>query len=153
MQSILTWIVHLQEKALAEAESRPLPPSHTSNDVRALRMSDFIHAHEQVWSMSKEFCMVRLFWYNPVYNHIKGFSAFPLKISAFIRKKYSAYDLDKKVFSSFLDTYLKFETLLCWHYAVLSGRFAWVFPQIPVIWTSLFSGMISMETVGQGRKH
>ncbi|GJN07900.1 hypothetical protein PR202_ga25773 [Eleusine coracana subsp. coracana] len=37
-----------KEKALAEAESRPLPPSHSSNDVRALRMSDFIHAHEQV---------------------------------------------------------------------------------------------------------
>ncbi|KAK3147265.1 hypothetical protein QOZ80_3BG0280260 [Eleusine coracana subsp. coracana] len=39
-----------KEKALAEAESRPLPPSHSSNDVRALRMSDFIHAHEQVYT-------------------------------------------------------------------------------------------------------
>ncbi|TVU47078.1 hypothetical protein EJB05_06658, partial [Eragrostis curvula] len=37
-----------KEKALAEAENRPLPPSHSSNDVRALRMSDFTHAHEQV---------------------------------------------------------------------------------------------------------
>ncbi|KAL6648178.1 hypothetical protein ACP70R_012402 [Stipagrostis hirtigluma subsp. patula] len=37
-----------KERALAEAENRPLPPSHSSNDVRALRISDFIHAHEQV---------------------------------------------------------------------------------------------------------
>ncbi|CAN6320024.1 unnamed protein product [Urochloa humidicola] len=37
-----------KEKAAAEAENRPLPPSHSSNDVRALRISDFIHAHEQV---------------------------------------------------------------------------------------------------------
>ncbi|AQL06725.1 AAA-type ATPase family protein [Zea mays] len=37
-----------KERASAEAENRSLPPSHTSNDVRALRTSDFIHAHEQV---------------------------------------------------------------------------------------------------------
>ncbi|KAJ1297172.1 hypothetical protein BS78_01G357300 [Paspalum vaginatum] len=37
-----------KERASAEAENRPLPPSHSSNDVRALRISDFIHAHEQV---------------------------------------------------------------------------------------------------------
>uniref|UniRef100_A0A453I426 Uncharacterized protein n=1 Tax=Aegilops tauschii subsp. strangulata TaxID=200361 RepID=A0A453I426_AEGTS len=38
---------HLQERALAEAENRPLPQSCSSNDVRALRISDFKHAHEQ----------------------------------------------------------------------------------------------------------
>uniref|UniRef100_A0A0D9Z767 AAA+ ATPase domain-containing protein n=1 Tax=Oryza glumipatula TaxID=40148 RepID=A0A0D9Z767_9ORYZ len=37
-----------KEKALAEAENRPLPQSFSSNDVRALRLSDFKHAHEQV---------------------------------------------------------------------------------------------------------
>ncbi|CAL4914346.1 unnamed protein product [Urochloa decumbens] len=37
-----------KEKAAAEAENRPLPPSHSSNDVRALRISDFKDAHEQV---------------------------------------------------------------------------------------------------------
>lgn len=37
-----------KERASAEAENRSLPQSHTSNDVRALRISDFIHAHEQV---------------------------------------------------------------------------------------------------------
>uniref|UniRef100_A0A0A9GWM1 AAA ATPase AAA+ lid domain-containing protein n=1 Tax=Arundo donax TaxID=35708 RepID=A0A0A9GWM1_ARUDO len=37
-----------KERALAEAQNRPLPPSHSSNDVRALKMSDFMHAHEQV---------------------------------------------------------------------------------------------------------
>ncbi|KAM0919700.1 hypothetical protein ACQ4PT_008007 [Festuca glaucescens] len=37
-----------KEKALAEAEKRPLPQSCSSNDVRALRISDFKHAHEQV---------------------------------------------------------------------------------------------------------
>ncbi|KAL6902168.1 hypothetical protein ACP4OV_005044 [Aristida adscensionis] len=37
-----------KERALAEAENRPLPPPHSSNDVRTLRLSDFIHAHEQV---------------------------------------------------------------------------------------------------------
>ncbi|XP_062211238.1 uncharacterized protein LOC133912494 isoform X2 [Phragmites australis] len=37
-----------KERVLAEAENRPLPPSHSSNDVRALRMNDFMHAHEQV---------------------------------------------------------------------------------------------------------
>ncbi|CAN6306673.1 unnamed protein product [Urochloa humidicola] len=37
-----------KEKVAAEAENRPLPPSHSSDDVRALRISDFIHAHEQV---------------------------------------------------------------------------------------------------------
>ncbi|RLN39141.1 hypothetical protein C2845_PM01G14810 [Panicum miliaceum] len=37
-----------KERAAAEAANRPLPPSHSSNDVRALRISDFIHAHEQV---------------------------------------------------------------------------------------------------------
>ncbi|ONL97962.1 AAA-type ATPase family protein [Zea mays] len=37
-----------KERASAETENRPLPLSHTSNDVRALRISDFIHAHEQV---------------------------------------------------------------------------------------------------------
>ncbi|CAD6203608.1 unnamed protein product [Miscanthus lutarioriparius] len=37
-----------KERASAEAENRSLPLSHTSNDVRALRLSDFIHAHEQV---------------------------------------------------------------------------------------------------------
>ncbi|KAL5218989.1 hypothetical protein ABZP36_019673 [Zizania latifolia] len=37
-----------KERALAEAENRPLPPSFSSNDVRALRLSDFKHAHEQV---------------------------------------------------------------------------------------------------------
>ena len=42
-------IVHLQERAAAEAANRPLPPSHSSNDVRALRISDFMHAHEQVY--------------------------------------------------------------------------------------------------------
>jgi len=41
-------IVHLQERAAAEAANRPVPPSHSSNDVRALRISDFIHAHEKV---------------------------------------------------------------------------------------------------------
>lgn len=40
--------VHLQERAAAEAANRPLPPSHSSSDVRALRTSDFMHAHEQV---------------------------------------------------------------------------------------------------------
>ncbi|EER92288.1 hypothetical protein BDA96_01G399000 [Sorghum bicolor] len=37
-----------KERASAEAENRSLPLSHTSNDVRALRLGDFIHAHEQV---------------------------------------------------------------------------------------------------------
>uniref|UniRef100_A0ACD5XKI8 Uncharacterized protein n=1 Tax=Avena sativa TaxID=4498 RepID=A0ACD5XKI8_AVESA len=37
-----------KEKALAEAEKRPLPQTCSSNDVRALRISDFKHAHEQV---------------------------------------------------------------------------------------------------------
>ncbi|XP_062215625.1 uncharacterized protein LOC133916121 [Phragmites australis] len=37
-----------KERALAEAENRPLPPSHSCNDVRSLKLSDFIHAHEQV---------------------------------------------------------------------------------------------------------
>ncbi|XP_025792636.1 uncharacterized protein LOC112873794 isoform X2 [Panicum hallii] len=37
-----------KERAAAEAANRPLPPSHSSNDVRALRISDFTHAHEQV---------------------------------------------------------------------------------------------------------
>ncbi|CAM0873142.1 unnamed protein product [Alopecurus aequalis] len=37
-----------KEKALAEAENRPLPQSCSSSDVRALRISDFKHAHEQV---------------------------------------------------------------------------------------------------------
>uniref|UniRef100_A0ACD5YM95 Uncharacterized protein n=1 Tax=Avena sativa TaxID=4498 RepID=A0ACD5YM95_AVESA len=37
-----------KEKALAEAEKRPLPQSCSSNDVRALRISDFKRAHEQV---------------------------------------------------------------------------------------------------------
>ncbi|KAF8728649.1 hypothetical protein HU200_017918 [Digitaria exilis] len=37
-----------KERVAAEAENRPLPPPHSSNDVRALRISDFIHAHEQV---------------------------------------------------------------------------------------------------------
>ncbi|XP_066380172.1 uncharacterized protein [Miscanthus floridulus] len=37
-----------KERASAETENRSLPLSHTSNDVRALRLSDFIHAHEQV---------------------------------------------------------------------------------------------------------
>ncbi|KAM3228596.1 hypothetical protein ACQJBY_059930 [Aegilops geniculata] len=37
-----------KERALAEAENRPLPQSCSSNDVRALRISDFKHAHEQV---------------------------------------------------------------------------------------------------------
>ena len=50
MQLSFMCIVHLQERASAEAENRSLPLSHTSNDVRALRLSDFIHAHEQVWS-------------------------------------------------------------------------------------------------------
>ncbi|KAG2552002.1 hypothetical protein PVAP13_9KG440100 [Panicum virgatum] len=37
-----------KERAAAEAANRLLPPSHSSNDVRALRISDFMHAHEQV---------------------------------------------------------------------------------------------------------
>lgn len=37
-----------KERAAAEAANRPLPPSHSSSDVRALRTSDFMHAHEQV---------------------------------------------------------------------------------------------------------
>uniref|UniRef100_A0A0D9VTX1 AAA+ ATPase domain-containing protein n=1 Tax=Leersia perrieri TaxID=77586 RepID=A0A0D9VTX1_9ORYZ len=37
-----------KERALAEAENRPLPQSFSNNDVRALRLSDFKHAHEQV---------------------------------------------------------------------------------------------------------
>ncbi|VAH90973.1 unnamed protein product [Triticum turgidum subsp. durum] len=37
-----------KERALAEVENRPLPQSCSSNDVRALRISDFKHAHEQV---------------------------------------------------------------------------------------------------------
>jgi SpoVK/Ycf46/Vps4 family AAA+-type ATPase len=37
-----------KERAAAEAANRPLPPSHSSNDVRTLRISDFTHAHEQV---------------------------------------------------------------------------------------------------------
>ncbi|KQK21732.1 uncharacterized protein LOC100841766 [Brachypodium distachyon] len=37
-----------KERTLAEAENRPLPQSCSTNDVRALRISDFKHAHEQV---------------------------------------------------------------------------------------------------------
>ncbi|KAG6508585.1 hypothetical protein ZIOFF_033959 [Zingiber officinale] len=37
-----------KEKDVALAEGRPLPVLHSSDDVRALRMDDFRHAHEQV---------------------------------------------------------------------------------------------------------
>ncbi|KAL6657169.1 hypothetical protein ACP70R_004949 [Stipagrostis hirtigluma subsp. patula] len=37
-----------KERALAEAEKRPLPPQCSSSDVRPLKFSDFKHAHDQV---------------------------------------------------------------------------------------------------------
>ncbi|XP_062187351.1 uncharacterized protein LOC133890805 isoform X2 [Phragmites australis] len=37
-----------KERALAEAENRPLPPQCSSSDVRPLKFSDFKHSHEQV---------------------------------------------------------------------------------------------------------
>nr|CAB3458931.1 unnamed protein product [Digitaria exilis] len=38
----------LKERAIAAAENRPAPPQCSSSDVRALKFSDFKHAHEQV---------------------------------------------------------------------------------------------------------
>jgi hypothetical protein len=38
----------LQERSLAEAENKPLPPNYSSSDVRSLNLRDFKHAHEQV---------------------------------------------------------------------------------------------------------
>lgn len=46
--------MHIQERALALAENRPLPALHSSADVRPLSMDDFKYAHEQVWSMATE---------------------------------------------------------------------------------------------------
>jgi SpoVK/Ycf46/Vps4 family AAA+-type ATPase len=37
-----------KERALAEAENRPLPPQCSSSDVRPLKFNDFKQAHEQV---------------------------------------------------------------------------------------------------------
>ncbi|KAF8656605.1 hypothetical protein HU200_060670 [Digitaria exilis] len=37
-----------KERAIAAAENRPAPPQCSSSDVRALKFSDFKHAHEQV---------------------------------------------------------------------------------------------------------
>jgi hypothetical protein len=44
----LSFCVYLQERSLAEAENKPLPPKYSSSDVRSLNLSDFKHAHEQV---------------------------------------------------------------------------------------------------------
>jgi hypothetical protein len=44
----LSFCVYLQERSLAEAENKPLPPKYSSSDVRCLNLSDFKHAHEQV---------------------------------------------------------------------------------------------------------
>lgn len=38
----------LQERNVAEAENRPLPPLRSSEDIRPLKMDDFKYAHEQV---------------------------------------------------------------------------------------------------------
>jgi SpoVK/Ycf46/Vps4 family AAA+-type ATPase len=37
-----------KERALAQAENKPLPPQYSSSDVRSLKLSDLKHAHEQV---------------------------------------------------------------------------------------------------------
>ncbi|PHT80530.1 hypothetical protein T459_18582 [Capsicum annuum] len=59
-----------KEKALAVAESRPLPALHNSADVRLLNMDDFKYAHEQVCaSVSSESAnMNELLQWNELYG-------------------------------------------------------------------------------------
>ena len=44
--------VCMQERTLALAEERPLPPLRCSDDIRPLNMDDFKYAHEQVFLFS-----------------------------------------------------------------------------------------------------
>ncbi|XP_074564202.1 uncharacterized protein LOC141820730 [Curcuma longa] len=59
-----------KERDAALAESRPLPVLHSSDDVRALQMDDFRHAHEQVCaSVSSESSnMSELLQWNELYG-------------------------------------------------------------------------------------
>ncbi|CAN4098236.1 unnamed protein product [Withania somnifera] len=59
-----------KEKALAVAESRPVPALHSSADVRPLNMDDFNYAHEQVCaSVSSESAnMNELLQWNELYG-------------------------------------------------------------------------------------
>ncbi|MCD7461065.1 hypothetical protein HAX54_045078 [Datura stramonium] len=59
-----------KEKALAVAESRPVPALHSSADVRPLNMDDFKYAHEQVCaSVSSESAnMNELLQWNELYG-------------------------------------------------------------------------------------
>ncbi|CAN4101181.1 unnamed protein product [Withania somnifera] len=59
-----------KEKALAVAESRPVPALHSSTDVRPLNMDDFKYAHEQVCaSVSSESAnMNELLQWNELYG-------------------------------------------------------------------------------------
>ncbi|XP_060178403.1 uncharacterized protein LOC132608500 [Lycium barbarum] len=59
-----------KEKALAVAESRPIPALHSSADVRPLNMDDFKYAHEQVCaSVSSESAnMNELLQWNELYG-------------------------------------------------------------------------------------
>ncbi|MCD7468041.1 hypothetical protein HAX54_005828 [Datura stramonium] len=65
-------ILEKKEKALAVAESRPVPALHSSADVRPLNMDDFKYAHEQVCaSVSSESAnMNRLLQWNMNYEKV-----------------------------------------------------------------------------------